>query len=163
MDDALQAEIDEGYARRDRDDMAPTIAYFEELLARHPGVPELLAEVGGAYDTAGRESQAVVFYEEAMRAGLAGDALRRCLLQYGSTLRNLGDRPGALAALDRAHREFPDSASVVVFRALALHSAGRSDEAVGSLVALIAENPIGDSGRYRAAEAGYAAELLGEG
>ena len=76
----LAAAIERGFAARDRDDMGPTIAYFEELLTRHPGNAHVLYEVGGSYDTAGREDEAVAYYEQALAAGLSGDTLRKCLL-----------------------------------------------------------------------------------
>lgn len=47
----LAEAIQRGYDRRDRADMAPTIAHFEALLAEHPDHPVLVYEVGGAYDT----------------------------------------------------------------------------------------------------------------
>jgi Tfp pilus assembly protein PilF len=83
----LEAEINRGYEQRDRDNMGPTIAYFEALLAKHPGDPVLIYHVAGAYDTAGEEEKARGLYEQAMALGLDGDILRMCLCQYGSTLR----------------------------------------------------------------------------
>ncbi len=72
-DPELEAAIALGYQRRDRADMAPTIAYFEGLLAEHPGHPVLTYEVAGAYDTAGQETEARICYEEALRLGLSGE------------------------------------------------------------------------------------------
>jgi hypothetical protein len=96
-----------------------------------------------------------------MAAGLSGDSLRRCLLQYGSTLRILGRLEESLAALDRARAEYPDSASVRVFHALGLHAAGRSDAAVGELLALVADGMrVPDVLRYEAALRGNAAYLM---
>jgi len=69
----LQRAVDHGYAQRDRDNMAPTVRYFEDLLAAHPDHPVLTYEVAGAYDTAGRESEARAFYEKALGLGLEGD------------------------------------------------------------------------------------------
>ncbi|MEE6259554.1 tetratricopeptide repeat protein [Plantactinospora sonchi] len=84
--------------------MAPTIAYFQALLAEHPDHPVLVYEVGGAYDTAGQEETARGYYERALTLGLDGDVLRRCLCQYASNLRWLGELDGSLAVLDRARR-----------------------------------------------------------
>jgi tetratricopeptide (TPR) repeat protein len=145
----LARAIERGYAQRDRDNMGPTIAYFEALLAQHPDHPVLVYEVAGAYDTAGEEAVARQLYERAMDLGLDGDALRRCLCQYGSTLRWLGDHDKSLEVLDRARREFPDSDAVRVFRALTLSEAGRGDEAIGDLLAVItAHAEVTDLGRY---------------
>jgi len=43
---------------RDRADMQPTIDAFFAVLAEHTDDPEVLYEVGGAYDTAGVEERA---------------------------------------------------------------------------------------------------------
>ncbi len=160
MSPELEEAIAVVYADRDRDDMAPTIAAFEALRAAHPEEARLVYEVAGAYDTAGEESTARPLYEEALDMGLDGDALRRCLIQYGSTLRNLGDLDASLAALDRADRRFPGSASVAAFRALTLLESGRADSAVGTLLRLIADAAPGDLDRYVAAARGNADFLL---
>jgi tetratricopeptide (TPR) repeat protein len=150
---ALTPELEEavrrGYAERDRANMGPTIAYFESLLAEQPDHPVLVYEVAGAYDTAGQEEKARGLYERAMDLGLAGDALRCCLCQYGSTLRWLGDYSKSLAALDRAKSEWPESEAVRVFRALTLNEAGRGDEAVAELMTVItAHAEVTDLGRW---------------
>jgi tetratricopeptide (TPR) repeat protein len=135
LDDRLAAL----FAARDRDDMAPTIAALLEVLAEHPHDARVLYEVGGAYDTAGEEETAAGYYERALALGLDGDTRRKCLLQYGSTLRNLGRFDDSLAVLDRALAAFPDSESVRVWHALSLHAAGRSDAAVAALMDLAAD------------------------
>ena len=160
MDAALERAVAAVYEQRDRDRMAPTIAAFEALAAAHPEVPQLVFELAGAYDTAGDEERARPLYERALAMGLEGDVLRRCLLQYGSTLRNLGELDASLAALDRAEAAFPGSTAVAAFRALTLHESGRSDAAVGVLLQQLAEHDVGDLGRYRAAASGNAAFLL---
>ena len=140
------------FGRRDREHMQPTIDAFLALLAEHPNQPEVLYEVGGAYDTDGQEQEALGYYEAAIAAGLSGDTLRRCLMQYGSTLRLLGRHDEAVAALDRALEEWPASPAVRAFHALALHAAGRSDGAVGELLALVADEVASpDILRYEAA------------
>ncbi|WP_198953358.1 tetratricopeptide repeat protein [Kitasatospora sp. CB01950] len=145
----LAEAIRRGYDRRDRANMAPTIAYFQALLAEHPGHPVLMYEVGGAYDTAGQEETARSYYERALALDLDGDVLRRCLCQYASTLRWLGELDESLAVLDRARREFPDSDSVRVFRALTLNDAQRPDEAVAELLTVVTGHAeVTDLGRW---------------
>lgn len=162
---ALTPELAEaialGYERRDRSDMAPTIAYFAELLRQHPDHPVLTYELAGAYDTAGDEARARGLYERALELGLEGESLRRCLCQYGSTLRWLGELDESLAVLERARTEFPGSESVRVFLALTLNDLGRRDEAVGMLLGIVAEHgDVTDLGRYAAGLSGLARWLL---
>ena len=158
----LEATIADIFGRRDREQMQPTIDAFLALLAEHPGQPEVLYEVGGSYDTAGEEQTALGYYEAALAAGLSGDTLRRCLMQYGSTLRLLGRYDESVVALDKALTGWPDSPSVRAFHALALHAAGRSDGAVGELLALVADGiRTPDVLRYEAALHGNAGYLIG--
>ena len=145
----LEQAIQRGYAQRDRANMGPTIAYFESLLAEQPDHPVLVYEVAGAYDTAGQEERARELYERALDLGLAGDARRRCLCQYGSTLRWLRQCDKSLAVLDRARTEYPQSDAVRVFRALTLNDADRSDEAVAELMTVITTHAeVTDLGRW---------------
>jgi tetratricopeptide (TPR) repeat protein len=161
LDPDIAAAIKQGYAQRDRDNMAPTIAYFEQLLADHPGHPVLTYEVAGSYDTAGEEAKAAGLYETAMQLGLSGDTLRRCLCQYGSTLRWLGRLDESTAVLERARREFPDSDAVRVFLALTHSDAGRGDSAVGELLAVVTSHPEAtDLGRYATGLRGLAQWLI---
>jgi len=158
--DDLYAELDRIFAARDRDDMAPTIATLLPLYERHPDDARVVYELAGAYDTAGDEAAACVLYERALGAGLSGDVRRRCLLQYGSTLRNLDRFDESLAVLDRALEQFPESESVRVWHALSLHAAGRSDAAVAELMELAADHiRTPDLLRYEAAVRGNAAYL----
>ncbi|MFF1572235.1 tetratricopeptide repeat protein [Leifsonia sp. NPDC058292] len=148
------------FEARDRANMGPTIEAFLRVLAEHPDNAAVLYDVGGSYDTAGDEETALGYYERAMELGLTGDTLRRCLLQYGSTLRNLGRHDDSLAALDRALQLYPRSESVRMWHALSLHAAGRSDAAVAALMELtVDEVRTEDLLRYEAAIRGNAAYL----
>ena len=160
MPDTLDAQLDRIVAARDRDDMGPTIAALLPILEQHPDDARVLYEVGGAYDTAGEEATALDLYERAEAAGLAGDLLRRCLLQHGSTLRNLGRVDESLALFARARAEFPGSSSLAVFEALTLHAAGRPDAALASALRIVADHvPDDELQRYLPAIRGNAGYL----
>ncbi len=160
MHSDLHNELDRIGAARDRDNMGPTIAALLPLYERHPLDARLLYEVGGAYDTAGEEETAAQFYERAMVAGLEGDLRRRCYLQYGSTLRNLGRLDESEAVFARARNEFPDSVALGAFEALTLHVTGRVDAALGSLLTLLAGHVSAEElDRYRPALLGNAEHL----
>src|SRR4051812_48773794 len=159
----LETAIHLGYERRDRANMAPTITYFQDLLAQHPDHPVLVYEVGGAYDTAGEESTAAGYYERALALGLEGDTLRRCLCQYGSTLRWLGRLDESIGVLERARALYPESDSVRVFLALTYNDGGRGDAAVAELLAVIvAHGESTDLGRWTTGLGGLA-QWLAEG
>jgi tetratricopeptide (TPR) repeat protein len=119
---ALDEQMDRIFAARDRENMQPTIDACEELLGEHPDNARLVYEVGGAYDTAGQEQTAARYYTRALELGLDGELRQRCLLQFASTLRNLGRAEESLAMFDQAIAEYPDSPSLKVFKALTLHA-----------------------------------------
>jgi tetratricopeptide (TPR) repeat protein len=152
----LAATIEDGFSRRDRDNMQPTIDFFEKLLREHPDNPYVLYEVGGAYDTDGQEDKAIAFYLRAL-PGLSGDVRRKCLLQYGSTLRNLGRFDDSLDVFKKACAEFPESDSLRVFKAITLHAAGHKDKALATLLLVVADRvDTAEIERYEAAIRGNA-------
>jgi tetratricopeptide (TPR) repeat protein len=155
----LAATIADAFAKRDRENMQPTIDFFEELLTKHPGNPYVLYEVGGSYDTDGQEEKAIAYYEQAL-PGLSGDTKRRCLLQYGSTLRNLDRFDESLEVFVAACKEFPESDSLRVFKALTLHAAGREHKALATMLLLVADRlETAEIKRYEAAIRGNAEYL----
>ena len=156
----LDDDLDRIFAARNRDDMAPTIAALLPIHAQHPENARVLYEVGGAYDTAGDEETAVGFYERAIAAGLHGDLDRRCAVQYGSTLRNLGRYAESLAVFAAARERHPGSPSLATFEALTRHAAGETDAAFAGLLDVIADHVDSpDIERYQAALRGNADHL----
>jgi len=156
----LSDAIEQGWAAARREDPEPTVGYFRDLARQYPGDASALFEYAGALDFAGREAEAAPAYEQAFSAGLDGDDLRRGLIQYGSTLRNLGRYGEAVSALRRADEQFPGNDSVAAFLALALTSAGRCHEAVARLIVLALDRIGGeDLEHYEWALRSYAEEL----
>jgi tetratricopeptide (TPR) repeat protein len=106
--------------------------------APHPAVGAF--ELGGAFDSGGREAQADVHYASATAAGLdTVDPARaaQMVVQHASTLRNLGRIDEAIAMLRNAPEHPTTGAAPKVFLALALHSAGRHDEALRVVIEAI--------------------------
>ncbi|WP_104181730.1 tetratricopeptide repeat protein [Arthrobacter sp. B0490] len=160
----LDEELDLILERRDRNDMGPTLEALLPLYAAHCENARVLYEVGGAYDTAGQEEVAEEFYQKALTAGLEGDLLRRCYVQYGSTLRNLGEYEKSLTVFSSARTAFPDSAALGVFEAITLHAAGRSHDTIASLLDLIvAHLSDPDIERYKPAISGNATHIRSRG
>jgi len=99
--------------------------------APHPALGAF--ELGGSLDSGGHEAEADVHYTAATAAGLARvDPARaaQLVVQHASTLRNLGRLDEAIAMLRDAPPHPTTGAAPRVFLALALHSAGRTDEAL---------------------------------
>lgn len=114
-------------------------------------------------DAQGKEAEAAPAYEQALALGLQGESLRGALLGLGSTYRWLKQPEAAIATLERGVAAFPGDWSMKVFRALAWHQGGRSDEAVASLVeALAATSGDPQLRAYAKALAYVSADLRGE-
>ncbi|MDR6868201.1 tetratricopeptide (TPR) repeat protein [Microbacterium resistens] len=153
----LDEQLDEISQRRDRSDMQPTIDALEKIYQVNPDNPRVLYEMGGAYDTAGNEETAREFYERALASGLDGDILRRCYIQYGSTLRNLHRIEDSLRIFDEARGKYPASASIVAFQAITQHAAGNPNESIAILLELVADHIDDvDINRYKPALRGNA-------
>ncbi|WIE73470.1 tetratricopeptide repeat protein [Curtobacterium sp. MCJR17_020] len=124
--------------------------------APHPALGAF--ELGGANDSGGHEAEADVHYAAATATGLADvDPARaaQMVVQHASTLRNLDRVDEAIAMLRDAPEHPSTGAAPKVFLALALHSAGRHDEALR--VAIEAVEPT--LPRYHRSVRAYAAAL----
>lgn len=134
------------------------VARMRELAREAPDPALGHFELGGALDSAGREAEADVEYAAATAAGLGDiDPSRAAQLaiQHASTLRNLGRTDEAIAMLRAAPADPSVGAAAQVFLALALHSAGRHDEALR--VAIEAVEPT--LPRYQRSVRAYAEDL----
>lgn len=131
------------------------LARMRALLNERPAGDALaLAEWGGVHDALGLEEGAVEPYRAALEAGLDAEHAHRVALQLASTLRNLGEHDEAIRLLEQLHApELGDAPAV--FLALALHGAGRQNDALRTaLTALARHLPL-----YRRAAERYAQEL----
>ncbi len=149
----------------ERADEAAAIVYFAELARRFPENASVMFAYAGAFDYAGQEANAVAPYRQARTLGLTEDELKRWYVQFGSTLRNVGEYAEAIAVLTDGHTRFPDDVAIACFLALAHHSAGESALALRTaLEAVLAESAAGriDLRRYNRALDWYAKDLTGD-
>lgn len=114
-----------------------------------------LFEEAGEHDSAGREVEAAPLYERAMALGLDEERSAQATVQYASTLRNLGRAEEAVELLRALPQDSNVGAARDAFLALALHDAGRPDEALRvALEALVPTLP-----RYQRSVISYAVAL----
>lgn len=128
---AWEARVEELWSADVDDD--GRIERMRDLTAEAPHPALGAFELGGAFDSAGREAEADAEYARATESGLAAaDPARAAQLavQHASTLRNLGRTDEAIEMLRNAPAHPSVGAAPRVFLALALHSAGRADEAL---------------------------------
>ncbi|WP_072312955.1 tetratricopeptide repeat protein [Agrococcus sp. Marseille-P2731] len=153
---AWSAAVDELWERVERMPADDAIAAMRSLAAAYPGSDGRAAfELAGMLDSQGQEHEAEREYERALHLGLPPEQHAQLAVQYGSTLRNTGRLDDAIAVLEAAPAHPSTGAAPRVFLALALHSAGRHDEALR--VAVEAIEPT--LPRYNRSVQAYAAAL----
>jgi len=132
-----------------------SVTAMREFLAGHPAAGALASfELAGVHDSVGLETEAVPLYQQALAKGLDAVHAARARIQLASTLRNLGQLDEAIELLSRPSGTGDDPARMA-FLALALHSAGRHDEALQQALQAL----IPSLQRYQRSLSGYAAEL----
>ena len=135
----------------DRDD---GVAAMRELAEECPKTDGRAAfELAGMYDSIGFAAEAGAEHE----LGLDEARHARLAVQYGSTLRNLGRLDEAVAVLEAAPTHESTGSAPRVVLALALHSAGRKDEALRVAI----EAQIDALPHYQRSMRSYAAALTG--
>ncbi len=112
----------------------------QKLAARYPDNPRAHFVLGGTFDFQGREADAVPPYQRAWELGLAGDDVPRFYVQYGSTLRNVGQFDESVRVLQEGRARFPENAAIQAFLALALFSAGRAANALATALSILTVN-----------------------
>ena len=160
--DGIPTEIDRDEALGHEGAEAESIAHFERLLGQHPDDVRVVFAYAGSLDSAGREHDAAAQYRRALDLGLPDDLRSRMVVQYGSTLRNVGDLAGSVAVLEEGATAFPDDLGIACFLALARNTAGQPDAALAGLIeALLLADSRGAGlfPRYQRSLAAYAAEL----
>lgn len=136
---------------------AETLAAMAALMReREDGDPDALYEWASAHDFLEREAEAIALYRETLAAGLSGDRRPQAIIQLASSLRNVGDPAAAIDLLEEHAPDAITGAASQAFLALALHDAGRTDEALRiALRALAPTLPL-----YSRAVTAYADELV---
>ncbi len=156
--EAWDSRVDVFY-RHSFDESAPeaTVAAMRELLDTMDAddAEAMVAfELAGVHDSLGLDDDAVPLYREALAAGLNADHAARARIQLASSLRNLGQMDEVLELLS-VPAEGDLEPARKAFLALALHSAGRPDEALREAI----EGIVPSLTRYQRSLAGYAAAL----
>ena len=147
-------------ALRAETDPAARLQQAQAWWQAHPEDPRLTFELAEAHDAAGKEREAIRWYDEALGLGLREPHRHRALIQKAASLRQLGELDQAAALLDDLARQRPGSAAVAAFRALVRCDAGESGRAVADLIeALLAHAGDADDDAYREVLHRFAREL----
>ena len=154
--DQWEAAVADLWGRFDEFERDDGVAAMQDLADECPATDGRAAfELAGMYDSMGFEAQAGAEYERALERGLDEARHAQLAVQYGSTLRNLGRLDEAIAVLQAAPTHESTGSAPRVVLALALHSAGRTDEALRVAI----EAQLDALPRYQRSMRNYAAAL----
>ncbi len=115
------------------------VEHFGRLAERYPNRAVAHLELASTLDNLGREAEAIPSYRRALELHLPDEDAIKALLGLGSSLRNVGKSKEAVQILRDGKSRFPGHAAMRVFLALALHGAGRPQEALVELLELTQE------------------------
>jgi len=135
----------------------------EELAAASPNNAWLRAEIGGIFDSNGKEHEACKWYERALQFGfdaMPPEEVPHFCVWYGSTLRNVGRLFDSENVLRKALERWPRISVLQFFLALTLMSQGRSMEAITALAELQLPDWDDSIKTYKRAVESYLAEEL---
>lgn len=156
----LEAVIKTAIALRSSGQAEQAKDMLMEQLAEYPHHAGLQYQLAWSHDVLGLEHQAVPFYEQSLKLGLASEDRAGALLGLGSTYRTLGEYGRAKAVLAQGIGEFPERREFPVFYAMALHNLGEHTEAIGILLMQLADTSSDEGIRsYSKAIAFYADKL----
>ncbi|MEH7502966.1 tetratricopeptide repeat protein [Neobacillus drentensis] len=113
---------EEGRAKQNQAILGEVRDQLLKLLSNYPDDAEITYQTGIAYDNSGMGREAITYYERALKLGLSGPDLERCLLGLGSTYRYLGNYQQAVETLSRGMKEFPENRAIQVIFAMALYN-----------------------------------------
>lgn len=155
----LEAAIAHGERLIDEESYEAAIDHFRALADQHPGNQYVILHLAGAFDSAGREEEAVAPYRAALAAGLSESEDLRARIQLASTLRNVRQFEESVQILTQVCADYPEDRAARAFLALALTSAGHADEAVHQLLDIMLTNP-GPVEAYQRSLRWYADDLI---
>lgn len=152
--------LEEAEQLRAKGDARAAITVWLDAIEQSPEDPFIHESVARAYDSIGREADAIPHYEKAIALGLDGDDRLHAYIGLGSSQRALGRYTDAATTLDTCLGEFPDSYAAQTFRAMAQYNEGDAKGAFESLLDLHARTCGDEAVRgYRGALQLYAEDI----
>lgn len=110
------------------------------LLKESPHDAEVNYHIASAYDTQGKERQAIPYYENALVQNITGVVREETFIQLGSSYRCIGEYQKAKIILSQGLRDFPENPAIKTFLAMTLYNLNEGKTAVSILLNLVTES-----------------------
>lgn len=135
-----KGELDAIVGARHGGQVSAIAARLAALEARYPNVAEIAFQLAWTYEILGRIEQAIPHYERALTLGLQPNEHASALIGLANCQRGSGLAERSVETLEAAKRQFPAYREIELYLALSLQAAGRSADAVRSLIDLVLES-----------------------
>lgn len=156
----MDEDLGEAVNLRKAGKLQESLALLLELVERRPDNAQVHYQCAWSHDVLGKETEAIPFYERAIKLGLQGQDLEGALIGLGSSARCVGELAKGEEVLRRACREFPSSRAAQVFLSMTLYNSGNHAEAMEILLRNLGETSSDESIRqYKLAILNYAGDL----
>ncbi|MFJ7646318.1 tetratricopeptide repeat protein [Lysinibacillus sp. NPDC097279] len=110
-----------------------------KLAEKYPNDAFVNYQCAWSFDVLGEERQAVPYYENAIKQGLAGTDLEGALLGLGSTYRTLGEYEKSKNVFLKGMALFPTNQALQVFYAMTLYNLNEHSKAMELLLKCLAD------------------------
>lgn len=112
---------------------------FVDLIKHREPNAVLFYQAASSFDLLGRESEAIPYYEKAIRLGLEEKDLKEAYLGLGSSCRALGEYAKAQKVFEKALSVFEADNALKVFYAMTLFNLKQHEQAMELLLKVVAE------------------------
>lgn len=151
--------LDKAITLRNEGELIESNKLLLELVSRHPDDALINYQCAWSFDILELESEAIEYYEKAIKLGLADNDLKEAYLGLGSTYRSIGNYIKAKDVFELAMEKFKDK-SLEVFYAMVLNNLNNYSESTRILMKLLAETSDDESiKRYKRAIVFYSDKL----
>lgn len=105
-----------------------------KLVQEFPDNASINYQCAWSFDLLGEESEAVPFYEKAIKLGLSSKELEGALIGLGSTYRTLGEYERSRNIFLKGIESFPDNRAIKVFYSMTLYNLNEHSNAMELLL-----------------------------
>ncbi|SDN09305.1 Tetratrico peptide repeat-containing protein [Psychrobacillus sp. OK028] len=135
----MQKEIEEAIILRNTGRTIESNELLLQLVEKYPNNASIHYQCGWSFDVLGEETQAISFYETAIKLGLPNDELEGAIIGLGSTYRALGFYEKSKDVFLNGIELFPNNKAIQVFYAITLYNLSEHSNATELLLNILLE------------------------
>jgi len=140
----MEKELERAIAIRKKGNHKESNELLVKLVQDFPNNASINYHCAWSFDLLGDESNAVPFYENAIKLGLSSSELEGALLGLGSTYRTLGEYEKSKRIFQRAMESFPNNKAIHTFYAMTLYNLEEHSKAMELLLKCLIDTTLNE-------------------